>query len=285
MAESESIRSSHAATLFPEILEQIFDEVEEFRHSYMLSHRIQDDHLRINNTRYFKGGTTYDDLTSCSSPRSMIPALTRVCKRWKPTAERCLYRSIDVQSAIYSNPIPLLMKTLESKPHLASLVRELRVLDAVDAGHLHTWYLAGIIRACTQLAHLTVVGFVVMYLVEDALRTSLSRLTTLRSLAVVQHRSWTWPGSLNEQALCSAEELLQWMVQWPNIEHVTVVTKSSSTRTDNKSSLPPNPYFPHLRTFSFLQPITAQASLQALRIAAPQLETLRVSLEIGRAHV
>ncbi|KAI0086565.1 hypothetical protein BDY19DRAFT_350599 [Irpex rosettiformis] len=282
--------SSHgAATLLPELLDQIFSEVENAPQCYkpVCSRPIRDDHLVVCNTRYSPGCNTIiedDNAILCPPPKFRILPLIRMCKWWRPVAERRLYQSIVIRTARYPNPVDILLRTLEGNPRLAGLVRELRMVEPVHQGPAHTQTLAGIISACTQLSYLTLIGFVASKLALKRLQTSLSSLSSLRSLVLVQHDRWKGFNNTSHFGLCSAEEILQWMTQWPDIEHVVVLTGAKlppewRTGRFSQNSLPSNNQFPCLRTFSFLQPTTSSAPIQALKMAAPRLETLRIDLE------
>ncbi|KAI0086564.1 hypothetical protein BDY19DRAFT_1058850 [Irpex rosettiformis] len=278
----------NAASLLPEILDQIFCEVE-YAYTGYSYRKMRDDHLKVNNTRDpLNDNTMLDGDGSLAYPpkitKTLVAPLTRVCKQWKPIAERRLYHYIAISSSQYHERVPRLLRTFKEHPRLADLVRKLSMAEEeVYVVVPQTQSLAaGILLACTQLSHLTLVGSVTQLLAEPGtLWEYLSRVTSLRSLVLVQSVCWSAFDDTSEYGLCSVDALLQKMSQWRNIEHVSVLTSASLSPAEPTSALPTSlSQLPHLRTFSFLQPITSSSSLRLLKTAAPRLETLRISLEV-----
>ena len=167
---------------------------------------------------------------------ALISSLIRVCKGWKPTAERSLYRSIDIRANTYTLYPPghpgtrcfsLLLKTLKGNVVLANLIRELRAVVTLRGSlsiSTQIEILAQIISACTQLSHLTVISPVIEEIVpRQTLFKCLSHLNSLRSIVFVQRTGHRY-NELDQLGLCSTEQLLRRMDSWPNIEHVVVAT-------------------------------------------------------------
>jgi hypothetical protein len=221
------------ANLLPEILDQILGEVENDRHSDLQSHPIRDDHLMITSawSASDESSGIMESALVCR-PKIAIRPFVRVCKSWQPIAERRLYRSIAIgktRSFTKDSPAPFLLATLKSSPRLASLVRELRLLQypgrkAVAQTPTH----AGIISACTQLTHLTLLGFEGDEMSSTLLYRSLAQLTSPRSIVVAQYPP---PGPFQNGdgglGLCSFSQFTLLMSHWQNIEHVVVLTKAT----------------------------------------------------------
>ncbi|KAI0699133.1 hypothetical protein BC835DRAFT_1304629 [Cytidiella melzeri] len=210
------------ANLLPELLVQVFGEVERSSHPYLQPQPIRKDYLLVGATW---NRETRMDGSLISYRRNAIGSLTRVCKHWQPVAEGFLYRSVSLRTTkFYNDPTSLLLRTVKGTPRLAGLIRELRMLrEPGHKGPQFTMTHASIIAACTQLSHLTLIGFDTTESAYNALRSSLTGLGSLRSLVLSQDpEDLGFAGS--EVGLCSATELLQWMSHWRDIEHVVLLT-------------------------------------------------------------
>ncbi|KAI0801762.1 hypothetical protein BC629DRAFT_1493857 [Irpex lacteus] len=284
MAAQDS--SFDVAGLLPELLDQVLRDVEDAVHLILSRTNsqclpIQEDYLAVSSTPY-GDSTVHEDTGSLIVYSSPILPFIRVCKQWKQVVERRLYHSIVLRAARHRDPLPLLLRTLKESPHLAGLVRELRMLEPFHRGPSHTGTVAEIVSACPQLSHLTVIGFAANKEALEALRNALSMLTSLRSLVLVQYDSWRGFSDTHKHGLCSMTELLGWMSRWQDIEHVVVLTSpqrpsdrfSAQTTTSNY-------HFPRLRMFSFLRPPASQSALCLLGAATSHLDTLRVYLDSG----
>ncbi|KAH8110102.1 hypothetical protein DFH11DRAFT_832000 [Phellopilus nigrolimitatus] len=179
----------------PEILDRIF-EMNEFK-----SHR----------------HTRFDDF---SAKREHVP-LIRVCRSWRPVAERRLYRAIPLFCRGYGRPGPLpatyvekrhwqLCRTLQGNASLAAHVRELYLdLDACENEKARVYL--KIMNLCPNLSHLTIK----QYKAYDLVR--LKRVFAAKSLvklAISAHDKGP------AMPLLSSKELLQMMTMWPMTEDI-----------------------------------------------------------------
>ncbi|KAI0086556.1 hypothetical protein BDY19DRAFT_995846 [Irpex rosettiformis] len=312
----------NVGNLLPELLDQIFNEVEDDQHTHFQSHPIQDDYLSIQSARTEKGTVLKDGQLVCRPKSALLPFL-RVCKGWKPIAERRLYQSIAIGTTHHrsrKSAVPLLSRTLKGNPYLAGLVRQLRMLEN-SSQKSPDQYLAhaAIVSACTQLSHLTLLGFATSKKVLNVLRTSIIGLTSLRTLVLVQHIEWA-AFDKTHFGLCSTADILQWMSRWRDIQHVVVLAnaklppswkngqssdlclatnkqrrnhglrKSAAASNGGSSSEASSSSqqllsFPRLRTFSFYQPSISESALQTLKTAAPSLTTLRIDFASIPMHI
>ncbi len=288
----------------------------------MQSHQIQDDHLSIQTTRFDSDSVLQEGHKLIGRPKIDIGKFVLVCKGWRPVAERRLYQSIAIGTTRYTyntsakkTQASLLLRTLKEQSYLAGLVRELRMLE--PSGHQgpdqHLAH-AGIISACTQLSHLTLLGFATSKKVLSLLRHSIGGLASLRTLVLVQHIKWSGFDG-NHFGLCTSAELLRWMSRWQDIQHVVVLANKklpsswangqvySTRKGKERAETPAVPgttasnldhasgsnqqllSLPHLRTFTFLQDTMTEMSLQLLTVAAPSLTSLRIAMESAMTAV
>lgn len=219
--------------LLPELLlDRIFGEIESSYTPPLSWWTKPEDHLEVKHSP-MEGSHSYvqdDSVWATRRIRGLTDTfcrLLKVCKRWKPFAERRLYRSITIGSTQPRSTAVVLVQlltTLQHRPDLACLVQELRLLKVptTKIPQQHAIQVC-IISACTQLSSLTLIDFAPEQRVMKMLRESLARLARLRSLVFVQRtRLGRFKGG--QYGLCSETDLLQWMSRWHNIQHVVVLT-------------------------------------------------------------
>lgn len=218
----------------PEILDEIFSEVEccfMARLNFGEQYQMPDWHRSGEHWHQTRDGAHAAFQAFPLSRVVFIPLLT-VSKLWHQLSERRLYQSISVKTHGRVNALEELLRTLTSNTRLAGLVRQLRLCYGTWSFDLQ----AQVISKCiglTRLALITSNGWDFGVLTE-----AISNVRDLKSLVIVRGERIfdVVPRGVIPTQICSAEDLPDWLMLWPDMEYIAIVDTVDHVNTGISTS-------------------------------------------------